>query len=514
MTHLKDRFTGASITTKLAGLVGFAIVVFLICGVTSMTALGQAQSSTNRLAAAQRFEKAINAASLQWTLDDDQSNMYAALVALNDPAQHALAEATFAQAVDGYNASVAAMRDAHKFAATPAETKVLDQIDADLTAYNGFTEKMRAAGVAKNATEAVRVATVENLVPSNDLPKQFAAIAKMEDAKTAALQARVRSSATSARTLLIFVIILGSLLVGGAAVLVIRSIKSPLNAAVGVLKRVSAGDLGASMDVRSDDEIGKMARALDDTVRTLREAFTDIRGKADTLAAASEELSATSSEMASNATTMAAGTEQMGASIREIAHTAEQATLVAQEAASTTAETSQTMSVLGESSADIGRVVGMINSIAEQTNLLALNATIEAARAGEAGKGFAVVASEVKDLAKATGDATSDVAQQVAAIQHGTGDAVASIERITEVVGAISEGQVTIASAVEQQNATTNEISRSASRTAEGAHDTLEAASELARMAAELQELVGHFQFGAGEEGATRPTSPVAIRGS
>jgi methyl-accepting chemotaxis protein len=170
-------------------------------------------------------------------------------------------------------------------------------------------------------------------------------------------------------------------------------------------------------------------------------------------------------------------------------------------------------------------VVKVINSIAEQTNLLALNATIEAARAGEAGKGFAVVANEVKQLAKETAAATEDIGHKINAIQTDTQAAVGAIERIRGVIAKISEIQNTIASAVEEQTATTNEIRQNvadaarastditrsvtgvadaARMTAAGVEETRSAASELAKMAAELEQIVGRFRY-------ERPEDSVAM---
>ncbi len=176
----------------------------------------------------------------------------------------------------------------------------------------------------------------------------------------------------------------------------------------------------------------------------------------------------------------------------------------------------QSIERLGESSAEIGNVIKLITSIAEQTNLLALNATIEAARAGDAGKGFAVVASEVKDLAQETARATEDISARVAAIQSDTGGAVEVINRISEVIAKINDYQTTIASAVEEQTATTAEMSRSiaevaagASRIAgsisevsqagaqsmEGVNQTNQASQEVARTAEELRALVSSFRI-------------------
>ncbi|MFO1010995.1 MAG: methyl-accepting chemotaxis protein [Planctomycetota bacterium] len=296
------------------------------------------------------------------------------------------------------------------------------------------------------------------------------------------------------------------------------------------------GDLTVDIDVRGTDAIGRMGEGLGRFVGDLRKSLQAIAQNATSLAGASEELTAVSRQMGSGAETTAAqasvvssaseqvsknvqtvavGTEEMSTSIREISKNAAEAARVATSAVQIAEDTNRKVAKLGQSSAEIGKVVKVITSIAQQTNLLALNATIEAARAGEAGKGFAVVANEVKELAKETARATEEIGAKIEAIQKDTEGAVLGIGEIGKVIHQINAIQTTIAGAVEEQTATTNEIARnvaeaargsaeisqniggvaeSAQSTSSGAADTQQASAELARMAAELQRLVASFR--------------------
>ncbi len=194
---------------------------------------------------------------------------------------------------------------------------------------------------------------------------------------------------------------------------------------------------------------------------------------------------------------------------------ANDAARVASQAVGIVETTNESVAKLGASSQEIGNVVKVITSIAEQTNLLALNATIEAARAGEAGKGFAVVANEVKELAQETARATEDIARRVEAIQADTGGAVEAIGEIATIIASINDYQLTIASAVEEQTATTNEMARNvaeastgsgeiatnisgvaaaADTTTQAVNQTLTAIEELARMSNELRLEVARFR--------------------
>jgi methyl-accepting chemotaxis protein len=227
-------------------------------------------------------------------------------------------------------------------------------------------------------------------------------------------------------------------------------------------------------------------------------------------------VSASSQQVSSNVSVVAASAEEMLASIREISRSATEASHVAKSAVGMAEETNSTIRKLGVSSQEIGKVIKVITSIAEQTNLLALNATIEAARAGEAGKGFAVVANEVKELAKETACATEEIGQKIEAIQTDTRAAVKAIGEVSAIIGQVNDISSTIASAVEEQTAATNEIRRNVSDAASGtseiaenigqvareteqttaaACDTQAAARALTEMASQLHVLVNQFQL-------------------
>ena len=266
---------------------------------------------------------------------------------------------------------------------------------------------------------------------------------------------------------------------------------------------------------RSVVAIENNAQALASSSEELASVSQQITAAAEETSAQSSVVSSASVEVSSNVQTVAAAAEEMTASIREIANSASEAARVAGEAVKVAELTNQTVAQLGASSDEIGNVVKLITTIAQQTNLLALNATIEAARAGEAGKGFAVVANEVKELAKETSKATEDISLRIEAIRSDTKGAIDAIAQVSKIINQINEISGVIASAVEQQTATTNEMTRNigqaargsgeiaqniagvataAQSTSQGASDTSKAASELARMSSELQTLVGRFR--------------------
>jgi len=288
--------------------------------------------------------------------------------------------------------------------------------------------------------------------------------------------------------------------------------------------------------------LAEVGEATNKTADTLQASMKSIAQNAQALSSSSQQLAATSQQMSSNAeetsaqattvatatqqvttnlNSVATGAEEMTSTVQSISSNAGEAAKVAGEAVKTANGANATVAKLGESSAEIGQVIKVITSIAQQTNLLALNATIEAARAGEAGKGFAVVANEVKELAKQTAKATEDISQKITAIQDDTKRAVEAIGSITAIINQINDISGTIATAVEEQSATTNEMSRNvqeaakgsgeisqniqgvataAESTTRGAQDTLKAAQQLTEMATQLRTLVDQFKLSDKEE--------------
>jgi methyl-accepting chemotaxis protein len=215
------------------------------------------------------------------------------------------------------------------------------------------------------------------------------------------------------------------------------------------------------------DALGKASQQMLDTSSDMSRAAERSKGQVKAVAGASEEAS-------SNVQTVAAASEELSASIGEISRQVASAADIAGRAVEETRETDRTVQSLAQIASKIGEVIGLINDIAGQTNLLALNATIEAARAGEAGKGFAVVASEVKSLANQTAKATEDISAQIAAVQNVTREAVDAIKRIGGTIAEVSTIATSIAGAVEEQGAATQEITRNTQQAASRTRDVSE----------------------------------------
>lgn len=355
---------------------------------------------------------------------------------------------------------------------------------------------------------------------------------------TAPTDSLEQSAKANSRTL--YLCFAGILLAGTAATLFVvrRWIVKPISRTTDLATQMAANKFMADdIQVHSADELGAAAVSLNRLKGSLRALVASIADHSHHLDGANEALSATSHQISANSEetlaqanvvshaaeqvsqnlqTLSTGAEQMTATIQSIASNAHEAATIASNAVQTAHAANATVGKLGESSAEIGEVIKVITSIAQQTNLLALNATIEAARAGEAGKGFAVVATEVKELAKQTAKATEDISRKIITIQTDTKGAVQAIASIGAVINQVNDISGTIATAVEQQSATTNEMMRNVNEAAKGsgeitqniaavaeaargtsssAQQSQQAANELAIIAVQLGKLVEQFQL-------------------
>ena len=464
------------------------------------------------------------------------------LLELLTAAQRGLQDATAAADVQ-FLRETDSTRDAF-LARLSAETDnpVLDETETEALAasfdsYYSIARRTAARMIAEEADESVLQAVrrmQQDYISLTETLEQFAASAQ-KDMKQAV--ADVETSQRRARAWVLAVMLVCSAALGLISLVVVREVVGSLREVVGLADGIARGELTGRLTVRGSDVVGQMSGALNQALERMGGTLATIALNATSLAAASDELSVVSQQLASgaeetssqatavsaaaeqvsrNVEAVAAGVEEMTLSIREISRSTAEATEIATSGVEMAASANALIDKLGRSGSEIREVTRVITAIAEQTKLLALNATIEAARAGDAGRGFAVVASEVKELARVTSNATDEIGNRVAAIQTDTQGAVEAIEGIGETINRIHDIQNTIATAVEEQTATSNEIGRSLTEaatgtseiaenisglaeathgTADGADSTQGSAAELSIMAADLQRLVDAFEF-------------------
>ena len=419
----------------------------------------------------------------------------------------------------------------------PNHQEMADKVMAALVDYsrnfNQYVEENKTAGIE-----------MVNMLDNARAALDIAATTRKD--QKAKLEAEIAAADTQLLTFSAIAVLLGII----AAYFITRIIVGPLTASVTTLNRLADGDLTVEVESHSKDEIGQLMSAMKHMATSLREIMTNIMGGTNQLATAAEELAAVTEDTSSGVNELMAETEQVATAMNEMSATVSEVSSNASLAASSTEEgrkvaadgraivmqtidaintladnvtrSTEVINNLKQESNNIGTVLDVISGIAEQTNLLALNAAIEAARAGEQGRGFAVVADEVRTLAQRTQQSTDEIQSMITSLQNGANEAVGvmntsqeqthhtvaqagqagqALDEIMHLVEQIADMTTQIASAAEEQSATSgavsesmNNISQVTERSAAGANQLAASSSELAQLGEHLRDQVARFK--------------------
>lgn len=430
------------------------------------------------------------------------------------------------------------------------EQAAYDQYTQLLNQYRQLEARMRSLSQANRTDELRDLLNRDLLANSEQINKVMETLVRINTDQTRETNEVAARQYDSAFTLVISLLVAATLLTFLCAFLLTRSIVKPIEAALDAAEQVADGDLTHVIRAEGTDEAARLLQAMARMQDKLRDTLQLIAGSATQLASAAEELncvtdvSARGLQQQNNEIEQAVtAVTEMTSAVEEVARNAVSTSEASGEASRSAGDgrdlvmetvgaiermsgdvqaTAQLITHLAEQSRDIGKVLDVIRGLADQTNLLALNAAIEAARAGEAGRGFAVVADEVRALAHRTQQSTSEIERMIGSIQGGTEEAVESMRTSTEraestlsmargagmaldtiagAVAQINERNLVIASAAEEQAQVAREVDRNlvnindlSVQSATGAHQTSAASAELSRLAVDLNGLVARFR--------------------
>src|SRR5471030_448663 len=438
-----------------------------------------------------------------------------------------------------------------KLITSPEERTTYEQFQQLVTQYRQFEERMKTLSRADKIDE---LRTLLNVDLQNNSDQMNVVLSKLVDFNTQQMNAinkNAEDQYSEAFNITIVLLVVATILTMLFAWLLTNSITHPISQALTAAETIAEGNLTQSINVVGTDEAGRLLAAMKKMQEKLRDTLGRISGSATQLASAAEELNAVTEESARGLTSQNNEIEQAATAVNEMTSAVEEvarnavSTSDASKNATTTAgdgrelvletvsaiermsgdvqSTAELISNLADESRDIGKVLDVIRGLADQTNLLALNAAIEAARAGEAGRGFAVVADEVRALAHRTQQSTSEIERMIGSIQNGTEQAVnsmrnsteraestlsiakgagLSLETINQAIVQINERNLVIASAAEEQAQVAREVDRNlvnirdlSVQSATGANQTSAASNELSRLALDLNNMVGRFSL-------------------